>query len=640
MKNRGLPELHGYMLVAVLVIPLAACDSLHHWATQAAANRSTAANINSATHIPEYLATNAAADKASQELLEKAQLAMRQANYDEAERHLAALLQLQPQSIVAIQGMEQIQIRKKHAALIAQAQELLASADDKTKSAKVEQAMSLLHTVLIQNPKQATAAALYQSLQQEQQAQRLQASRKLVFAKPVSMAFRDSNLKMIFESLSRMTGINFILDKDVSSEAKATLFVKNMDFNDALDLLLRTNQLEKKVLGEKSAIIFTNDVMHQREYKDMTVRSFVLDYADAKQMSALLRSMLNIKSMEIDARLNTLMIKDSPEVLALAEKIINAQDKPDPEVMLEVQIIELQRSQSRDLGVNPPTGLSVIASGSNLTLKDLKSLDSSGVGVNSGDNGVGLSFGGGIVDVNLLANPRIRVKNRENAKIHIGQKVPVITSNVSTNGVQSQSVQYIDAGLKLEVEPVISYGDDVTIKLSLNVGSIGSSYTVSSGTAPIVGTRFTGTTLRLHDGETQVLAGLIDDQDRKNMSGIAGLLNMPLLGRLFGSESLSKAKTEIVLSITPRIVRPRTMQTPEEAEIWVGPDLAGGKAFNIPMIGANGETPFSVPKPPPANNTKNKSDEPQTLNIPLPPGFSLGDGLISKDSAAASKMGE
>ena len=192
-----------------------------------------------------------------------------------------------------------------------------------------------------------------------------------------------------------------------------------------------------------------------------------------------------------------------------------------------------------------------------LTVRDLKVSGNSLV-----VNGVpGLVFNATDGDVNLLANPRVRVKNRETARIHIGEKVPVFTANVASTGVASQTVQYIDAGLKLEVEPTISSSDDVTIKINLNVGSIGDQVVASTGSSQSVafrvGTRLASTQLRLHDGETQILAGLIDDQDRKTINKIPGIGDIPLLGKLFSNQSDNKSKTEIILSITPHIIRPR-----------------------------------------------------------------------------------
>jgi general secretion pathway protein D len=201
---------------------------------------------------------------------------------------------------------------------------------------------------------------------------------------------------------------------------------------------------------------------------------------------------------------------------------------------------------------------------------------------------------------------------------------------VASTGVSSQTVQYIDAGLKLEVEPQISTTGDVTIKLNLNVGSIGDRVVATTGNSESVafrvGTRLTSTVLRLRDGETQILAGLIDDQDRKNVSGIAGLSKIPLLGKLFSAQTDDKVKTEIVLSITPRIIRDRRLQTSNQAEMWMGPEGKAGRGSPSPKF-INGVSPFTIPKPPPAPTAVPKEEKPQNLNLPLPEGFSLGNGL-------------
>ncbi|MEQ1766955.1 MAG: secretin N-terminal domain-containing protein, partial [Methylotenera sp.] len=469
-----------------------------------------------------------------------------------------------------------------------------------------------LRSVLLESPKHKKALPLFNTLLAQQAAvNKAKLTKKLSFNEPVTMEFRDVNLKMIFESLAKISKVNFILDKDVPSDQNATIFVKAIPFSDALDLLLQTNQLEKKVLSENSAIIYVNDILHQRDYKDLSVRSFTLDYADAKQMSTILRTMLNMRNVEIDTRLNTLLIKDSPEILALAEKIIYAQDKPDPEVMLELQVMEVKRSYLQNLGVEPPTGLSVpVPAGGILTLKDLRNVTGNTLVV----NGIpGLVFNATNGDVNLLANPRIRVKNKDTAKIHIGEKVPVFTANVASTGVSSQTVQYIDAGLKLEVEPTISAADDVTIKINLNVGSIGDKVVATSGSSQSiafrVGTRMTTTQLRLHDGETQILAGLIDDQDRKTINKIPGIGDIPLLGRLFSNHTDDKVKTEIILSITPHIIRQRTPQQAHEADIWTGPEGQTGRQSPSPAF-LNGASPFMVPKPPAATSPVNRDDAP------------------------------
>jgi general secretion pathway protein D len=578
------------------------------------------ANPQQATQVPQKIENVNARDAHIQALLANAEQAWNKEDFDALNAIYAELEAYDPGNLRARDGLVRMSFAQKHLALIAEAEALIGSNDDL--------ALAKLHEVLLESPQHSKALPLYNSLLQAQE-KRTQAKLKktLSFNKPVTMEFRDVSLKAIFEALSKTTNINFILDKDVPSEQKATIFVKSMVFKDAFDLLLQSNQLEKKVLSENSAIIYVNDVLHQRDYRDLIVRSYTLDYADAKQLSTVLRNMLNVKQIEIDPRLNTLILKDSAEVLALAEKIIQAQDFPDAEVMLEVQVMEIKHSFLQNLGVNPPTGISVPVPASGiLTIRDLKVSGNSLV-----VNGVpGLVFNAANGDVSLLANPRIRVKNKEVARIHIGEKVPVFTSNVASTGVTSQTVQYIDAGLKLEVEPLISSTGDVTIKLNLNVGSIGDRVVATTGNTESVafrvGTRLTSTVLRLHDGETQILAGLIDDQDRNNVSGIAGLSKIPLLGKLFSSQTDDKVKTEIVLSITPRIIRERRLQTSNQAEMWMGAEGQAGRSSPSPKF-MNGVSPFLVPKPPAAPNPVPKEEKPQSLNMPLPDGFSLGDGL-------------
>jgi general secretion pathway protein D len=626
MKNTKLKRIGLYLLI----LQFTACQTPVPKLLPDAHVDSRLQSPTHAAQVPEKLANIAEREQKINALLADENEAWQRDDYDALTKIYEALAQYDSGNLRAIQGFTMIETAKKHDAMIAEAVSLMYKNE-----ASDELALAKLRLVLLESPQHKKALPLYNALLAKQaETNKAKTSKKLSFNQPITMEFRDVNLKMIFESLSKTTKVNFILDKDVPSDQNATIFLKSVPFGDALDLLLETNQLEKKVLSENSVIIYVNDILHQRDYKDLSVRSFTLDYADAKQMSTILRTMLNMRNMEIDPRLNTLLIKDSPEILALAEKIIYAQDKPDPEVMLELQVMEVKRSYLQNLGVNPITGISVpVPSSGILTVKDLRVSGNSLV-----VNGVpGLVFDATSGDVNLLANPKIRVKNKDTARIHIGEKVPVFTANVASTGVTSQTVQYIDAGLKLEVEPTISAADDVTIKINLNVGSIGDKVVASSGASQSiafrVGTRLATTQLRLHDGETQILAGLIDDQDRKNVSGIPGLSKIPLLGKLFSNQTDDKVKTEIVLSITPHIIRQRTPQQAHEADIWTGSEGQVGRHSPSPAF-ADGVAPFMVPKPPPAAAPASRDDTPKNINLALPPGFSLGGGLNADQKSA------
>ena len=174
-------------------------------------------------------------------------------------------------------------------------------------------------------------------------------------------------------------------------------------------------------------------------------------------------------------------------------------------------------------------------------------------------------------DFNTLANPRIRARNREKAKILIGERVPNISTTATSTGFISESVTYVDVGLKLDVEPVIYPEDEVVMKVSLEVSNIVSQIQTKSGTlAYQIGTRTASTVLRLRDGENQVLAGLINDEDRRTARKFPGLGDVPVIGRLFGTHADDTTKTEIVLSITPRVLRNIPKRYADEMEFEAG----------------------------------------------------------------------
>ena len=329
--------------------------------------------------------------------------------------------------------------------------------------------------------------------------------------------------------------------------------------------------------------------------------------------------------MFIDEKLNLLVMKDTPEAIRLAEKLIVAQDRAEPEVMLEVEVLEVKRSRLLDLGIQFPntfTALNIVNANTGtvqngttvvttqtqnqniVTLQTLKNLTSGSFAVSPN---LQLNFKKEDGDVQTLANPRIRVKNKEKAKIHIGEKVPVITTTSTANVGVAESVSYLDVGLKLDVEPQVYLDSDVGIKVGLEVSSIVREIRGQSGSLTYqVGTRNAATVLRLKDGETQILAGLISDEDRQSASKIPGFGDLPLLGRLFSTQRDETTKTEIVLLITPRIIRNITRLEAAQSEFSSGTEGAiGAASLNLrqsttaaPTVALQGQRPTVLPQAP------------------------------------------
>lgn len=499
----------------------------------------------------------------------------RAAGHPEAAREIyERMLGISPDNANAREGIAKLEMDSRHAAMVEEASGLFSKGDN-------DAARALVKPVLIEDPRHGPALQLLRKMDEHADREQMAGpSLQMKFKKPVTLQFRDANVKMVFEALSRTSGINVLLDKDVKPDLKTSIFVKDVSVEDAIDLILLQSQLEKKVISDNTVFIYANTAAKLKEYQDLKIRSFHLTNADPKQMLTMIKTLLKTKDIFIHEKTNSLVMRDTPEAIRLAEKMITDQDIPEPEVMLEVEVLEISRTRASEIGITYPSQLSFTALASAggtaaTTLNDLRRLNGNSIAVSPALN-VTLNLLMQDSDTNLLASPRIRARSREKAKIMIGDRVPVITNAVTPvstgSPVITGSVQYLDVGLKLEVQPEVHLDNNVSIKVDLEVSSIVDTVdNLQSGTRSYqVGTRNTSTMLRLKDGETQILAGLINDEDRNNANKVPGIGQLPILDHLFGSQSNDKKKTEIILSITPRIIGNNRIPGAREVEYWSG----------------------------------------------------------------------
>jgi general secretion pathway protein D len=411
----------------------------------------------------------------------------------------------------------------------------------------------------------------------------------------------------VFDALARGTGLNFVFDREVRGDTRVTLAVTDTSIEDVIGIVALTQQLDHRLLNDNTVLLYPATAAKAKEYQDLAVRTFYLANADVKAVFAMLKTVLKTRDLHADERLNSLTVRDTPQALALAERLIAAQDLAEPEVLLDVEVLEIKRSRLTEVGLQPPTSFSALnivprpstvvstATGATtvvdntttttqLTLDRLRGLRSAAVGVDNPALNLRAESG----DANLLANPRIRVKNRDKARVLIGDRVPVITTTSAANVGVSESVAYLDVGLKLEVEPTVSSDREVAIRVNLEVSNVVREVRSRSGTLTYqIGTRLATTQLRLRDGETQALAGLISDEDRRAAIGWPGAVDLPLLGRLFSSQRSDRSKTEIVLLITPRLVRTLAPQA-FEGPVPSGTEAAAGRALPLLRRAAEG----------------------------------------------------
>jgi general secretion pathway protein D len=315
-------------------------------------------------------------------------------------------------------------------------------------------------------------------------------------------------------------------------------------------------------------------------------------------MQTVLKTVLKVADMSLDEKTNTLVVRGTPDTIAVAEKIIAAHDFPDPEVIIEVEVLEVSRERLLNLGVNWPTSFGVATPSAVVTLHDLNHLPLNRLTVTSLSATANAQLQD--TDANILAAPKLRTRDNQKAKILIGDKVPVITNTVtpvaSGSPVVTGSVQYLDVGIKLEVKPHVYLEGDVGIEMSLEVSNIVKQIPGPNGSlAYQIGTRDAQTNLRLRDGETQILAGLIQDQYNRSSDKVPGLGQFPILGHLFRNDNTDDKKTEIVLSITPHILRAPTVADARQRNVFTGTESAVREApLRLDPVGSVSGAPSST----------------------------------------------
>ncbi|MDP9877272.1 general secretion pathway protein D [Variovorax boronicumulans] len=493
--------------------------------------------------------------------LQKARRSAAERKTSAAEEGYRTILRFDPQNEPALAGLAALERDAREAQTMAQANQSLKNGD-------TAGAMRSLSAVLAENSSQPEAQRLVQGIELERN-RGLTADPALSEAlkKPVTLELRDVGIQTVLEILSRTSNVNFVLDKDVKTDIKTTIFAKNTSVEDALNLVLRTSQLSKKILNESTLLIYADTEEKKKRYEDLVMRTFYLKNADPKRMQEMVKTLIAPKSMYVDDRFKMMVVRDNLDVIAAIERLVATYDIADPEVLLEVEILEVNSNGLLNLGIQYPDRITASVFGragqpGQLTVNELRNLNRNSFELFLPDPLLALNLKQTSTDAKTLANPRIRVTNRQKAKVLIGDKVPVITTTTNqTSSASMESVNYLDVGLKLEVVPEIHVNSEVTIAIDLEVSNVVKEVRSTTGLlAYQIGTRNASTMLRLRDGETQVLAGLLKDEQNNNSAGIPGLGTVPGVGRLFSNQTSTNGRSEIVLLITPRIVR--SMPTP------------------------------------------------------------------------------
>ena len=407
---------------------------------------------------------------------------------------------------------------------------------------------------------------------------------------PDSLIFREAGARDIFTAIGKFANMSVVFDPAFRDQT-LSIDLRQAPLADALSSVGNATRHFWRVTAPRTVTIVPDTAAKRREYEEEIVRTFFLSNADLKETVDVLRIVVDARRLAPVAATNAITIKDTPERVAAAGRIIQAIDKARPEVIIDVELLEVDRTRLQDYGLqiasptSAPTGLDGQASVNRdgLTLRDLRSLTSSDVLLT---NLPGLYYRLLKSDTNTrtLANPQLRTSEGIAAQARFGERVPVPVTTfapIAAGGVQTQpitSFNYENIGVNIDITPRTHHDDDVSLAVRIEISSISGS---GFGGLPTFGNRSISTVIRLRDGETNMLAGLIRDDERKVASGIPGLSDIPVIGKIFAFNRLETQQTDIILTLTPHIVRVLDLTDADVRAFKVGRDT-GTTVIDVP----------------------------------------------------------
>ena len=398
---------------------------------------------------------------------------------------------------------------------------------------------------------------------------------------PASLIFREASSRDVFTSIARFANVSIVFDSTFR-ETAVTVDLRNASLEDALNTVARVTRTFFRVTAPSMVVVIPDTEAKRREYEEEVVRTFYLSNADLKETMDLLRLVLDVRRISATTATNALTLKDTPERVAAAARVLTAIDKARPEVIIDVELLEVDRTKLLGYGlqiaspgspgidgsvnINPPN--------STLTLEALRNLSQSDVLL---ANLPSLYYRLLKADANtrILANPQLRTSDGTTAQARFGDQVPVPTTTfapIATGGTPQQPITaytYQNIGVNIDITPRTHHDNDVTLGLKVAVTNISGN---GFGGLPTFGNREINTVIRLRDGETNILAGLIRDEERRSVDGIPGLSDIPGVGRLFTHTQREATQTDIVLTLTPHIIRVLDLDEADLRAFRVGRD--------------------------------------------------------------------
>jgi general secretion pathway protein D len=407
---------------------------------------------------------------------------------------------------------------------------------------------------------------------------------------PLRFRFDNSSLRDILNLIGTHSGINITYDQAFQDRG-VTVTLDGVTLEQALQQIMTSNQLFYKVINPRTIMVIPDTPAKHQQYDELAVRVFYVSHADVTELTQIINAIMRVPTMAIVPQLlpsktaNTITVRATPAVLDVIERIIRSNDKPRAEVIIDIQILEVNRTRTRELGLNLSNyGLGLLFSpevAPGTSAPGPFNLNTISQGVSTSDfyltvPSAAVRFLESDSRTKQIAKPQLRGAEGQEMTLNLGEEVPILSTVFGSAvpggfaGIPQSSFTYRPVGVNLSINPRVTFDGEIVLDLSVESSTLGGSISVGGQEAPLFGTRKVKTRLRLREGESNLLAGLLKDDQRKSLTGLPGIMRLPILRSLFGQTIDEINQTDIVMLLTPHIVRTHELTVEDLSPIFIG----------------------------------------------------------------------
>jgi general secretion pathway protein D len=416
---------------------------------------------------------------------------------------------------------------------------------------------------------------------------------------PITVKLTEDS-KVIYQTIGQLAGVNVLFDPDYTSR-RIKVELNGVTLEDALQITALESKTFWRPVTGNTIFVAQDNPAKRKELEQSVLKTFYLQNlsqpTELQDVVNAIRAVLDVQRVQQLLSQNALVVRGTPDQIALAEKLVEDLDKARPEVVVDIAVLQISKDRSRTLGLSPPTsatvtlqsninttsttttgtttGSTATSSGSGLELNTLGNLNATDFQVSIGS--ANLSAVMGDTDTKMLQNPQVRALDNQKATLKIGERVPVATGSfqpgiggVGINPLVNTQFQYLDVGVNIDVTPHVHADREVTLKITMEISSVVGQSSIGGISQPIIGQKKIEHEIRLKDGEPSLIGGIFDDSQTKSLSGIPGLAQIPILRYLFGQVQQDKSSDETVFAITPHIIRGTTLSELNQRAIDIG----------------------------------------------------------------------